>query len=97
MYSAIRSNELGFLFTLLHIFENSKFNSESIETPNSVCILLDLTEISAIVVFIKNFELNKRRNVSGFALTLFFSKQLKSFSEIDFSSVITAGVSLAHV
>ena len=69
MYSAIRSNELGFLFTLLHIFENSKFNSESIETPNSVCILLDLTEISAVVVFIKNFELNKRRHFSGFALT----------------------------
>ena len=69
MYPAIRPNELGFLLILLHVFENSKFNSESIETPDSVCILLDLTEISAIVVFIRNFELNKRRNFSGFSLT----------------------------
>ena len=99
MNPAMRPNAVNFLLTLLHIFEIwfSKFNSESIDTPNSVSIWLDLTETPPIFVSIEDFELNNRWHFSGFALRWFFSNQLKSFSEVDCSSEITVGVSLAHV
>ena len=62
MYQVMRPNALSFLLTLLDIFEIRflKFNSESIEIPNSVSILLDLTETPPTFVSIEDFELNKR-------------------------------------
>ena len=58
MFLAIRTNALSFLYTLRHIYEIwfSKFNSESIETSNSVSVLLDLTETPLIFISIEDLE-----------------------------------------
>ena len=87
MYPAIRPNALGFLLTLLHIFEIGfwKLNSAAVETPNSVSILLDLTETPPVFVSIENVGLNKRWHFSEFILGGFFSDQLNSFSEVNCS------------
>ena len=99
MYPAILPNTLRFLLNLLHISEIwfSKFNSESIETPNIVSILLDLTDTPPIFVSIEDFELTKRWHFSGFGSRWFFFRPVKGYSEVDCSSEITVGMSLTYV
>ena len=59
MYPAIRPNALSFFtyFTTYTWDLILKFNSELIDTPNSVSIWLDLTETPSIFVCIEDFNL----------------------------------------